>query len=158
MMIKIINKLFVTSVLGFGLCSCSDHNHEEAVKWHELRELDELSEFGEAYYEKKDMESLKELAPKLVNACDELLQSSVPTNAKNKAVIKELLKDVQGLRDLLTMSTSMTDAQLSSAIEGFHPLVMKLMGKAGLPHIHAHSDEHDEQDEHSEHGHEEDHK
>ena len=157
-MVKVIKTLLVVGTLGFGLCSCSDHDHEhvdeKAVKWNQLRELDELSEFGEAYSQKKDMGSLKKLAPKLVIACDELLKSGIPENAKDKTAVKELLKDVHGLRDLMKTVATMSDAQLASAVESFHPLVVKLMEEAGLPQVHANCEHHEEHD-HDDHDHKE---
>lgn len=133
-------KLFLLSVLVSGLCSCS--GHKQVVKWKELRALDDLAEFGEAYCEKKDIKSLKELVPKLCKASDELQNSMIPENAKDKAAVKQLLKDLAGLQKTLETAGKMTDSQLASTIGSFHPLVVKLMENSGLPHVHEH-EEHD---------------
>lgn len=149
-------KSMMALFLALGLCSCGSDPHEGEVKWNELRELDELAEFGEAYADKKDFSSLKKLVPKIIKASDDLLISKVPSNAHDKKKLKALFNDLEGLKKTLATSSGKSDEQLAILVESYHPLVLNLMESAGLPHEHGDDDHHDDHvDDHHHDDHEE---
>jgi hypothetical protein len=125
--------LFITT-------SCSPSGG--VVEWPALKEMDEWAEKGEGWADDNKIAEMRQGLPGIKAAAEKLVASPVPTNAKDPAAVAQTMTD---FRDVLKQLSkpSLSDDELKAAVASVHPLVEKLMGVAGLPHVHEHPDKDD---------------
>jgi len=124
-------------LLCFHLGSCS--KPDSVVQWPELKGLDEWAEKGEGWAEDGKVAEMRQNLPELRKAAETLLASPVPSNAKDPGAVKLLLSDLKDLDQQLGKSP-LPDDELKVQVASLHPIVEKLMGAAGLPHVHEHEE------------------
>lgn len=122
--------LFITT-------SCSPSGG--VVEWPALKQMDEWAEKGEGWADDNKIAEMRQGLSGLCAAAEKLSASQVPPNAKDPAAVAQAMSD---FRDVLTQlkKPSLSDDELKGAVAAVHPLVEKLMGVAGLPHVHEHPD------------------
>lgn len=124
-------------LLCFHLWSCS--KSDSVVQWPALKHLDEWAEKGEGWSEEGKVAEMRQNLPALRKAVEDLLASPVPANAKDPGAVKLVLSDLKDLDHQLS-KTPLSDDELKVQVASLHPIVERLMGAAGLPHVHEHEE------------------
>ena len=130
--------VFLSGVLPVFFTQCSPS--ASVVQWPALREMDEWAEKGEGWAEDNKVAEMRKALPNFLKAMQDLVASPVPANAKEPAAVAQTMGD---FRDLLKQlqKPNLSDDELKAFVASIHPLVEKLMGVAGLPHVHEHPEE-----------------
>lgn len=128
----------VCALMVWQFAGCSPSS--TVVQWPALREMDEWAEKGEGWAEDNKIAEMRKALPDLQKAAEKLAASPLPVNAKDPAAVAQTMAD---FRDLLKQlqKPGLSDDELKAAVASVHPLVEKLMGAAGLPHVHEHPEE-----------------
>lgn len=145
--------ILAAALVGCGKC-CSTSSGDTAkttaaapaVQWPELMAFDAAAESAEGLAEKKDATGARAALANIAAAAQALVATTIPANAHNPLVVKELLADTKELADALAKGSALPDDALLSLLGSVHPLAEKLMSESGLPHTH---DDHG----HDDHGH-----
>jgi hypothetical protein len=122
--------------LFFAACSHPD----TVVQWPELKQMDDWAEKGEGWAEDNKIADMRQELPNVLKAMQTLASSPVPANAKDPAAVNQTMSDFRDLMKQL-QKPNLPDDDLKASVASIHPLVEKLMGVAGLPHIHEHPEE-----------------
>jgi hypothetical protein len=109
------------------------------VEWPALKEMDEWAEKGEGWAEDNKIAEMRQGLPGLKAAAEKLVASPVPANAKDTAAVAQTMNDFKDVLKHLN-KPNLSDEDLKTSVAAVHPLVEKLMGVAGLPHVHEHPD------------------
>jgi hypothetical protein len=128
--------LVAASLLLNSACSHSGG----VVEWPALKEMDEWAEKGEGWAEDNKIAEMRQGLPQLKAAAEKLVASPVPANAKDPAAVAQTMNDFKDVLKQLN-KPNLSDDDLKVSVASVHPLVEKLMGVAGLPHIHEHPEE-----------------
>lgn len=126
------------------------------VEWPQLRALDALAHRAEAAARIGDADAIREIAPELARLTEEVTPETLPPNAKNQEEVRLLVEDLRALGNEVARAAQVEDAPLLSAATGLHGLILEIMAKAGMPHVHD-DHEHDHDHDHAEHDHDHDH-
>lgn len=149
--------LVVLAMMVNGGCSSESKSAEashaattqrQGVVWPELARMDEYAHEIEALVGEDRVTDLRRLAPEVQAAAGKLAASSVPAGAPANPLIAELKQEVGDLGGML-MRPSLSDDELKTAMEAIHPIVVKLMDAAAMPHLHDHDHDHEEHEHES---------
>jgi len=121
------------------LVSTSCSRSGGVVEWPALREMDEWAEKGEGWADDNKIAEMRQGLAGIKGAAEKLVASPVPANAKDPAAVTQTMND---FRDVLKQLSkpNLSDDEMKAAVASVHPLVERLMGVAGLPHVHEHPD------------------
>lgn len=141
-------------VLGFAVsCDSSPQpapSEEAAVKWPQLRALDDLAHRADAAIEAGDPDKALALAEEVKMAADTLVTDGVPEGVKNREAVSAMVQDVKILAADLEGYENRPAEEIGPVLASFHPLVLSIMETAGLPHVHGDRD-HDHDHDHGDH-------
>jgi len=107
------------------------------VQWPALKEMDEWAEKGEGWAEDNKVAEMRQALPDILKAGEKLAASPTPANAKDPAAVAQTMGDFRAVLKQL-QKPALADDELKASVASIHPLVEKLMGDAGLPHVHEH--------------------
>jgi hypothetical protein len=108
----------------------------ESVTWPELAAFDELAYQAEGLAKTGDLETVRALRSRIVEAGWAVSPKTLPANAANPEKAEQLLQDLSTIVNGLT-GPALDDETLSQFVIGLHPVIASLMETAGMPHIHA---------------------
>jgi len=126
---------------------------KSGITWPELRALDVLAEQSEQMLGKDDINGMRTLAGQLGDAAAAVATSDAPKGADNAAELKAYQNDLAGLAAQLRGAATLSDDDLTSTMTAIHPIVVTLMQRAGMPHVHCEHCEHCEHCAHEHSGH-----
>lgn len=109
---------------------------ETVVKWDSLRKLDELAEKCEAWCEQREIAKLRKIAPQVKATAEVVAADKLPKGAKLRLQVKFLQGDLKSLAASITNPDQQAGEELLAILAGLHPVVVKLMEAAGVPHVH----------------------
>ena len=112
------------------------------VVWPELNTFDELAYRADGVARTGDSDALKELLPALVEAGKSVSVDTVPSNTAAPTQVENILGDLNGLVDALSVQ-SLEDDALFDLVLGLHPVIENLIEAAGMPHLHGNEGPHD---------------
>lgn len=143
--------IFIMAIGFIALVSCgqndSQQNETEVVVWAELKAVDTLSANAVYVSNNEEAGSLQETMAALNSAVRMLSQSEPPENAKNVELVKILQTDLQGL--IVEDISSLSDEEMVERAKAVHSIAVKIMGAAGVPHVHEkHEKDHDDHEGH----------
>lgn len=126
------------------------------VVWPELRALDSLVHTIDALTAANRMDDARARVPELIEKATLVAEGPLPTGAHNVADAQLRQAELQSLVVSLSEAKDGSDEDLKPLLEAFHPVVIVLGQRAGIPHKHddhsGHDHDHDDHD-HSGHNH-----
>ncbi len=126
----------ITFSLSLVLTSCDRAGNGDAVvSWPELVRLDESSYRAEGFVRVGDLEAVRGMLSELREAGEALTPETVPANVKDPQEVETIFADLVSLVEGLTAEGT-DDETMSTIILGMHPVIEKLIGAAGMPHLH----------------------
>ena len=105
------------------------------MSWPELVRFDEIACRIESLVRIRDFDSAREVLPELSEAGEALTTDSVPAYVQDPEQVEMFFADLISLVEALD-SDGGDDEVLRVAVLGIHPVVDKLIGAAGMPHVH----------------------
>lgn len=156
---------------GLMLSGCSQQESSEAsattrpaaneVVWPDLRELDNLVHKIDALTAANQMDEARAHIPELVEKATTVANSNLPEDAHNIEEAQLRQTELKSLVDSLSAASEATDEELKPILDAFHPVVIMLGQRVGMPHKHeahdGHDHDHDHDHDHSDHDHDHDH-
>ena len=121
------------------ISSCGRQGSQEVgelVAWPEITHFDDLAFRVDGLVRVKDLDSVREILPKLREAGAQLRISSMPGNVANREEVSLIFNDLVSLTKNLE-EEELDDVELSNLILGLHPVIEKLIEAAKMPHVHA---------------------